>query len=235
MFKFIKDIKYYFLSLQEKRLQKRLKSTLSGRYSNKSGKEFYSKGAKLTLNSQTVDKIEQVKKNVAELVKQTNFDSEKLIQYVKATKTPVYRLKNADKILNLIKDEEGIIYEKEGLEALYLSIMTGQGIKFKTEPMFLFRPGQIDKFMFLHHFYRWYSLKSGLGGFDYEVQKLFKQFLIDSSDSFVKRMSMEKIVSLQEAIARDQEATAFVLEYTKQIDGSKNVLNKIKNDGGANI
>ena len=46
---------------------------------------------------------------------------------------------------------------------------------------------------------------------------------------------MEEIIYLKEAIARDKEATAFVLEYTKQVDGSKKVIDKIKNDGGANI
>jgi hypothetical protein len=46
---------------------------------------------------------------------------------------------------------------------------------------------------------------------------------------------MEQIISLKEAIARDSEATAFVLEYTKEVDGSKKVLDKIKNEGGANI
>lgn len=44
-----------------------------------------------------------------------------------------------------------------------------------------------------------------------------------------------KIISLKEAIARDQEATTFVLNYTKEVEGSKKVLDKIKNDGGANV
>ena len=46
---------------------------------------------------------------------------------------------------------------------------------------------------------------------------------------------MEAIISLQEAVARDQEATEFVLDYTNAIEGSKNVIDKIKNDGSANI
>ena len=51
----------------------------------------------------------------------------------------------------------------------------------------------------------------------------------------MKSLSMEKIISLKEAIARDQEATTFVLNYTKEVEGSKKVLDKIKNDGGANV
>ena len=34
---------------------------------------------------------------------------------------------------------------------------------------------------------------------------------------------------------QDQEATDFVLKYTKSVDGSKNVLDKIKNEGGASV
>ena len=39
---------------------------------------------------------------------------------------------------------------------------------------------------------------------------------------------MESIISLQEAVARDQEATEFVLNYTNSIEGSKKVIEKIK-------
>ena len=46
---------------------------------------------------------------------------------------------------------------------------------------------------------------------------------------------MESIISLQEAVARDQEATEFVLDYTNSIEGSKQVIEKIKNDGSANV
>ena len=101
--------------------------------------------------------------------------------------------------------------------------------------MIVLRDGVIDKFYMLHNFYRWYSLKSDLSGFEPDVQALFKQFLFDDSDKFMKSLSMEKIISLKEAIARDQEATTFVLNYTKEVEGSKKVLDKIKNDGGANV
>lgn len=59
--------------------------------------------------------------------------------------------------------------------------------------------------------------------------------MIDNSPSAIRKFSMEDIISLKEAIARDQEATDFVLKYTKSVDGSKNVLDKIKNEGGASV
>ena len=101
--------------------------------------------------------------------------------------------------------------------------------------MFVLGVGEIDKFYMLHNFYRWYSMKTGLAGFEYEVQKKFKSTLFDKSDTEMKNLSMEDIISIKEAVSRDQEATNFVLQYTKQTDGSKNVMDKLKNDGGANI
>lgn len=235
MMEILKNIKYFFLSLKEKDLQNKLKNSTRRTFVNKKTKQVLGKGADLTLNSETLKTIEEVKNNVAAIVKKTNCNPDELLNYIKAAKTPVYKINNADKLLNFIKEEEGLICEKRGFEALYLSLITGQGVKFSTSPMFVLRDGVIDKFYMLHNFYRWYSLKSDLSGFEPDVQALFKQFLCDDSEKFMKSLSMEKIISLKEAIARDQEATTFVLNYTKEVEGSKKVLDKIKNDGGANV
>ena len=234
MMDLFKQIKYFFLSLKEKDLQEKLQKTTKRSFTNKTSKQVLGTAADLTLNSQTLKTIDEVKENVSAIVKQTNCEPEKLLDYVKAAKTPVYKINNADKILNLIKEEEGLICEKRGFEAFILGVVTGQGIKFKTQPMFLLRAGVIDKYYMLHHFYRWYSLKADLPGFDYETQKRFKSYLFENNDN-VKGLSMEAIIDLQEAVARDQEATEFVLDYTNAIEGSKQVIEKIKNDGSANV
>lgn len=232
---FIKNIKYFILSLKEKSLLRKLKDSTRQSYTNNDTKNVMIKGASLTINSKTLQTIAQVKENVTSIIQKTNGEPDALIDYIKAAKTPVYKIKNADKILNFINEEEGLITEKEGFDALILSVSTGQGIKFKTAPMFVMREGIIEKYYMLHHFYCWYSLKSGLPGFDYKSRKMFKQYLVNGSDDFTAKLSMAQILSLQEAIARDQEATVYVLEYTKQIEGSQNVMDKIKNEGSANI
>ena len=234
MMDLFKQIKYFFLSLKEKDLQDKLQKTTKRSFTNKTSKQVLGTAADLTLNSQTLKTIDEVKGNVSAIVKQTNCEPEKLLDYVKAAKTPVYKINNADKLLNLIREEEGLICEKFGFEALILAFIVGQGLKLKTEPMFVLRNGVIDKYYMLHHFYRWYSLKSDLPGFEYETQKRFKSYLFENNDN-IKGLSMEAIISLQEAVARDQEATEFVLDYTNAIEGSKNVIDKIKNDGSANI
>jgi len=230
-----KKIKYFFLSIREKNLQKRLKQTTKRTFTNKTSKKILGAAGEVTLNSETEKLINLVKENVSAIVKKTNCNPYELLNYIKAANTPVYKLNNADKFLNLIKEEEGLIYEKEGFEALYLSIITGRGLSLKTPPMFVMRDGVIDKYYMLHNFYRWFSIKSGLPGFEANIQKKFKKFLLEDSDKFINSFTMEDIISLKEAIARDQEATEFVLNYTKEIDGSKKVLDKIKNDGGADI
>lgn len=230
-----KEIKYFFLSQQEKNIQNKLKKTTKRSFTNKTSKTIFGTAANVTLNTETQKLVELVKTNVSTIIKKVDCNPEELLNYVKAANTPVYKINNADKLLGFIQEEEGIIYEQEGITALYLSIITGQGIKFKTQPMFILRDGEIDKYYMLHHFYRWYSIKSNLPGFEYSVQKKFKQFIVDNSDEMLKKFTMEDIVALKEAIARDQEATEFVLEYTKQVEGSKNVIDKIKNSGGANI
>lgn len=230
-----KNMKKFFLNLKEKMLLYKLRNSTKSSYSNKSTKNVIRKGASLTINSKTKQTIADVKENVTSIVNKTNCDPKALLDYVKATNTNIYYIDNADKLLNLIMEEEGFIYEKAGFEAFYLGLITGQGLKIKTEPMFVLRNGEINKYILLHNFYRWYSLKSNLPGFDYPTQKLFKQYRIDNSDEFTKRLSMEEILALQEAIARDQEATTYVLEYSQQIEGGKNVIEKIKTEGNASI
>lgn len=231
----LKNIKYFFLAQKERNIQNRLKKTTKRSFTNKTSKTIFGTAANVTLNSETQKLIELVKTNVSTIVKKVDCNPEELLNYVKAANTPVYKINNADKLLNLIQEEEGLIYEQEGLTALYLSLITGQGIKFKTPPMFIMREGEIDKYYLLHHFYRWFSIKSNLPGFEYKIQKKFKQFLIDNSDETIKKFTMEDIIGLKEAIARDQEATEFVLQYTKEIEGSKNVMDKIKTDGSASV
>ena len=187
------------------------------------------------MNAQTNNIVEEVKKNASAIADKTNCNPQELLEYIKAAKTPVYKINNADKLLAYIKEEEGLIYEQEGLRALYISLITGSGISFKTPVMFILREGEIDKYYMLHNFYRWCSLKAGLPGFEYKTQQKFKKYLNGNPDIILKSFSMEDILSVKEAIARDQEATDFAIGYTKRFEGSKKVLDKIKNEGGANI
>ena len=73
-----------------------------------------------------------------------------------------------------------------------------------------------------------------LPGFDFMSQKLFK-ISLNSDGSLFANLNLDEMTGLREAIARDREATEFALELAKNKEGSKNVIDKIKTDGSANI
>lgn len=213
------------------RLDKHFKRSAS----NSTSKTVLSGNVTMTLSTQTEKNKELVRKNVEEIVKAAKLDPEKLLAYIKSKGTKICKIDNADKILALIKEEEGLVCELQGLEALYLNIMTNSGISLKTKPMFVMRNGQIEPFYMVHQFYKWYSLINNLPGYDYNSQKLFKKYLYSSDNQGFENLKLDEMLGLQEAIARDREATEYSLELAREKEGSKKVLDKIKNDGGANI
>lgn len=201
----------------------------------RTSKTIISSAADVTFGAQTEILINKVKEEVTAIVKQTNCNPQKLLEYVQTSGTKVFKVNYADRLLSVIGEEEGFICAQEGFNALYLSIITCQGLKTQSEAMFVMREGTLEKYTMLHNFYRWYSMKSGLSGFDYVSREKFKKYLKNNSDEATKKLKLEDIVAIKEVIARDNEASEFVLDYTKSVEGSRNVMNKIKNEGGANI
>ncbi len=228
------QIIYFFLEKQEKALSKKLSKHLKNSSSNKTSKTIVSKDVTVTFNAETEKSKELVKKNVTDIIKSCNNDPTKLLAFIESKGTKVIKIDNADKILSVIKEEEGLITELEGIEALYINIITNSGFSFKSKPMFIMRNGQIDAYYMAHQFYKWYALNMGLPGFDFMSQKIFK-ISLNSNGAVFSNLNLDEMTGLKEAIARDQEATSFALELAKSKEGSKNVIDKIKNDGGANI
>ena len=228
------QIIYYFLEKQEKALSKKLNKHLKNSSSNKTSKTIVSKDVTVTFNAETEKTKELVKKNVTDIIKSCNNDPAKLLAFIESKGTKVIKIDNADKILSVINEEEGLITELEGIEALYINIITNSGFSLKSKPMFIMRNGQIDTYYMVHQFYKWYALNMGLPGFDFMSQKIFK-ISLNSNNTVFSNLNLDEMTGLKEAIARDQEATSFALELAKSKEGSKNVIDKIKNDGGANI
>lgn len=228
------QIVYFLLEKQEKALSKKLSKHLKISSSNKTSKTIVSKDVTVTFNAETEKSKELVKKNVTDIIRSCNNDPTKLLNFIESKGTKVIKIDNADKILAVIKEEEGLITELEGIEALYINIITNSGFSLKSKPMFIMRNGQIDPYYMAHQFYKWYALNMGLPGFDFMSQKIFK-ISLNSNEAVFSNLNLDEMTGLKEAIARDQEATSFALELAKSKEGSKNVIDKIKNDGGANI
>lgn len=229
----LQKIVYYFLEKQEKALTKRLSRHLRTSSSNSTSKTVVSKGVTMTLNAETERNKDLVLKNVSDIIKGCNSDISKLLAFIESKGTKVIRLENADKILSVIKEEEGLITPLEGIEALYINTVTHSGFSLKSKPMFIMRNGQIDPYYMAHQFYKWYALQMKLPGFDFMSQKIFKIYL-NSDGAILSNLTLDEMTGLKEAIARDQEATTFALDLAKQKEGSKKVLEKMQ-DGGANV
>lgn len=224
---------YFILQMQEKALRKKLSRHLKTSSKNSTSKTVLSSSVTMTLNSETEKNKELVRKNVEDIVKSCGANPEKLLDYVKTKGTKVVKLDNADKILNIIKEEEGLITSLEGLEALYINSVTGSGFSLKSKPMFVMRNGEIDPYYMAHQFYKWYSLEMGLPGYDFMSQKIFKIYL-NSDGTMLSNLTLDEMTGLKEAINRDKEATDFALSLAKHKEGSKKVLEKMQ-DGGADI
>lgn len=229
----LQKIVYFFLEKQEKTLTKRLSRHLKTSSSNSTSKTVVSKGVTMTLNAETEKNKDLVLKNVSDIIKSCNNDISKLLAFIESKGTKIVRLDNADKILAVIKEEEGLITPLEGIEAFYINLVTNSGLSLKSKPMFVMRNGQIDPYYMAHQFYKWYALQMKLPGFDFMSQKIFKIYL-NSDGVILSNLTLDEMTGLKEAIARDQEATTFALDLAKQKEGSKKVLEKMQG-GGANI
>lgn len=229
----LQKIVYFFLEKQEKTLTKRLSRHLKTSSSNSTSKTVVSKGVTMTLNAETEKNKDLVLKNVSDIIKSCNNDISKLLAFIESKGTKIVRLDNADKILAVIKEEEGLITPLEGIEAFYINLVTNSGLSLKSKPMFVMRNGQIAPYYMAHQFYKWYALQMKLPGFDFMSQKIFKIYL-NSDGAMLSNLTLDEMTGLKEAIARDQEATAFALDLAKQKEGSKKVLEKMQG-GGANI
>ena len=230
----LKRIIYLFLSVKEKGLRFRLDKHLKTSATNSTTKNIISGNCSLTINSQTIKNIELVKQNMADIVKNSNFNSDFLLDFAKKKGIKVVYLKNIYKILALLSEEEGLILERKGFCAFILNLISGSGISFTSKPMFLLEKGHRDFYFLLFHFYKLYCYFQKLPGLDLKSQELFKIYTKNPEKSDISQLSFEDMTALQEAISRDNEASSFVIELSKQIDGTKKALDKMK-DGGANL
>lgn len=239
MFDFIQKFIYLVLNFQEKLLTKRLGRNFKTFYSNKTSKKAFINGAILELNSETKNNKIKLENSVKTILKKYKNDPAKLLEFVEKSGTKVYKFPFADKILGIIGYEEGFISETKGFKGLYLNIilfLAGNKIKFslKTEPMFVMRNLPLDPYSMIQQFYKWYAMKLNLPGFDAESQENFQKFLSPSNDEKIKELSVEEILGLKEAIARDVDAINFIVDFAKSTEGSKNALKKVT-AGGASV
>lgn len=228
----VKDIIYSVLALQEKFLRAKLNKTLGVKNSSKR-KKFFQDGCLLSLESIADEEKNKMEEELTLLLKQTNYEPEKLLDYIKKQGTSVYYIDNA-KSLYSIGENEGFVYPQKGGKALYLSLLVGLGFKFKTDEMFVLSKGEINKFYFIYHLYNWYAFKHGISGMDSDSINMLNKYLFNAADEDINKLQLAEIYKLKDAIKQDKASIEFVFKLCRDLEGAKNALNKLK-DSGANL
>ncbi len=239
MFNLINKFVYWVLSVQEKVLRRNLKRTFKTSFTNSTSKVVFSKGNSLKLTTQTEKNKEKLKQEVQILLKKYENNPQKLLEFIEKNGTSVHKVPHAHLLLNAIGYEEGFVGSLKGSHALYLSFLTlifakGKSLSFNTEPMFVLRDLPVNPYYMIQQFHKWYAMKLNLPGFDSESQGNFQKFLNSSTDEEINTLSLDEILGLKEAIARDVEAINFVIDLAKSTDGTKNAMKKLTT-GGATV
>lgn len=233
MDKILKKIVYVILALQEKFARKKGKKG-SKNIGNSSSKTILNNGCSLNLTVKTEENKAQIESNLSVILKSFENMPEKMLLYIERNGTPVVRRPKASKALDIIREEQGYIRELKGIKAFILNLRLFKKISFKTEPMFLLDEGEIDKYAMIHQFYKWYSMKFDMPGFDESTQENFRKYIDENSYLNLNNLEVDDIIALKEAIARDVDAINFAAEIAKQSEGSKKAMKKMT-DGGASV
>jgi hypothetical protein len=192
-------------------------------------KTTYSSGdEKLTIKNQEFEKIRTtLNESVKEIVQPNIQTPEKLLEYVERNGTGVYKMPNADKVLDRIYETEGFITPIKGLRALYLNFLLGRKLSFETPEMFILRDMPVNTYVLVHQFYKWYAYKMCLPGYDETTQEKFKKVWMFAQTKNIENLSYSDLASLKEAIERDIEAIDFTINLARENSAAQ----KMKDEG----
>lgn len=224
---------YLILALQEKFARKRHAKNLTS-FTNSTSKTVMNNGCSLNLTVKTEENKAKLENNVKTILKNFENMPEKMLIYIERNGTPVIRHPKADKILDIIREEQGYLRELHGLKAFLLNLLLYKKIGFKTDAIFLLGEGELDQYAMIHQFYKWYAMKLDMPGFDSRAQENFRKFVDEKSYLNMNNLSIDDIISLKEAIARDVDAINFVETIAKENEGSQKAMKKLT-DGGASV
>ena len=68
---------------------------------------------------------------------------------------------------------------------------------------------------------------------DSESQELLKKYLFETPDT--SELQLADIYKLKDAIRQDKASIEFVIKLCRNYEGAKQALNKLKDEGGANL
>lgn len=194
-------------------------------------------GASLCLTTKTEKLKNKVEHDVHEIIKKCKNNPEEMIKFIEAKGTKVYKFKHAKKIMEGISQEYGFVPKATGIKAFLINFVVSCNSdeqftpKFRTNEMFVLDKDECDTFWFIQQFYKWYGMKLNLPGYDAKSQECFNSFMCNSCDAKIKALSVDEILDLKDAIARDKESIDFVIELAKSTVDSKAASEKIVSGG----
>ena len=211
---------------QEKNHKKRMEKLLSGKVCGE--KIITTNDATLSIKNELYNKDKANQEKIENIIEKYINHPEKFFDFIKGAKTSIYKIKNADKILARIGEQEGFILPKKGIKALYLNLVLNKKINFETPEMFVLRNGELNTYAFIYQFYNWYCYKMKLSGFEDDTQENFKNVFEICETDKINSLTYEEILNLKSAIKRDIEAIDFVKKMAQKFSMSKKSLEKIK-------
>lgn len=198
-------------------------------------KTYFTCNESLVLTAKTLKQSEQTTKLAKEILKKYIEEPKKLLEFIEAKGTKVIVANHIEKILTLLKLEEGFITPVKGFKALILSlainVLSKNKIKvgFSTPEMFVMRSCNLNIYSLAHQFHHWLAYKKRLPGYEKGTMDIFKNiWQIDATPGGIEGLSINEILSLKDAIDRDKDAIDFVKSFAREHIGSKDSLNKIK-------
>jgi len=218
------------------------KSSTLSKFSTKHSKSFLTSKDSLFINAKQHFIKDEINAEAKTILKEAVENPEVLVNFIKSKGTRVIKFKFMKTLLFLFNENEGFVTPITGNKALLLNIAlnlaVGAGLAWKKETpaMFLLEDKPVNIYFLSHQFHLWLSFVNELPGFDENTRRNFKNIWDSCANSEdTNSLSIEEILSLKDAIARDIEAIKFVKEMTRELIGQKQSLNKIKNGGSANI
>lgn len=224
----LNKIKYLIDIMNLKYKKFKYKKYLSNSHKSGTSKSRVGKDYTLNFSSEFENKKKLVEEKLENLVKKAKNNPYRLIRYVEKQGTPVYRIKNANKILNLINEAEGFITPKKGLKAVYLNAVLNHKFSFNLDECFVMRNMELDPYYAIYQFYSWFTFKAGFAGYEYDTQEKFKRLRLSQNKSEeIENFSISDILAVKEAIRRDVEAIDFVIKVARNKDGAKEAFEKM--------
>ncbi len=200
------------------------------------GKKLHTgSAATLTIENNASKEKKANQQKIEQIINSFLDDPKKFFDYIKGAKTPVYKVKNAGKILAQIGEFEGFIYPQKGFKAFYLNLILNKTIGFKTPEMFVISGYNVNPYAIAYQFYNWYCYKMKLDGYDSISQENFKQVFQICESTKINLLSYSQILGLKNAVRRDIEAIEFVQKLAKNKSMAKKNLEKIKQGAKVNI